>query len=280
MVARLIDGKQVALQVTEEVKREVAGLKVKPCLDVVLVGDNPASQTYVRMKTKKAEELGIVSHSHVLPSTTTQQELEQLIKKLNSSRDVHGILVQLPLPKHLNEQKIISLISPEKDVDGFHPVNMGKLLRGEKGLLPCTPNGVMSLLDSTGVSLEGKHAVVIGRSNIVGKPTAVLLLSKNCTVTVCHSKSKLEEHCPRADILVAAIGKAKMIGASLIKQGAIVIDVGTNKGADGKLVGDVDFDAVKSKASFITPVPGGVGPMTVAFLMRNTLEACKAQLAK
>lgn len=277
MVAQIIDGKQIALQVTEEVKKEVAGLKVKPCLDVVLVGDNAASQTYVRMKTKKAEELGIVSHSHVLPSTVTQQELEQLIKKLNSSREVNGILVQLPLPKHLNEQKIISLISPEKDVDGFHPVNMGRMLRGEPCLVPCTPNGIMRLLESTGVSLEGKHAVVIGRSNIVGKPTAVLLLSRNATVTVCHSKSKLEEHCPRADVLVAAIGKAKMIGSSLVKKGAIVIDVGTNKGVDGKLVGDVDFDAVKEKASFISPVPGGVGPMTVAFLMRNTLEAAKMQ---
>ncbi len=277
MVAQIIDGRKVAQAVTEEVKAEVAGMSAKPCLDVVLVGDNPASQTYVRMKAKKAEEVGIISRTHVLPATITQEELEQLIAKLNNSKETNGILVQLPLPKHLDEQKIISLISPLKDVDGFHPLNMGKMLRGEPCLLPCTPHGIITLIESTGVKLEGKHAVVIGRSNIVGKPTAILLLSKNATVTICHSKSKLEEHCPRADILVAAIGRAKMIGANLVKKGAIVIDVGVNKVDEGSLVGDVDFEAVKEKVSFITPVPGGVGPMTVAFLMKNTLEAKKLQ---
>jgi len=278
MTAKIINGKEIAAQVRAELRSEIQALKEKtgvtPGLTVVLVGENPASLVYVRNKIKACEEVGINSVQHKLPDTTTHAELLSLIRKLNASKEVHGILVQLPLPKQINEEEILEEISPSKDVDGFHPYNVGRLMIGNPVLQPCTPYGVMRLLDSTGVDLSGKDAVVVGRSNIVGKPMAMMLLKRNATVTVCHSKTKdLVERVRKADILVAAIGRAEFIKGEWVKEGAVVIDVGMNRTMEGKLVGDVDFEGASERASFITPVPGGVGPMTIAMLLKNTVVA-------
>ena len=276
MSAKIIDGKALALSVRNEIKNEIASFNGKaPGLAVVLVGDNPASAIYVRNKEKACEEVGIASFSYRLPATATQQEVEGVVSELAVNDLINGILVQLPLPEGLNESKILSLIPPEKDVDGFSAVNVGKMFLGEDGLVACTPHGIIKLIKYAGVDIKGKRAVVVGRSNIVGKPAAMLLLKENATVTVCHSKTEnLKEVCLSADILVVAIGKARFITADMVKPGATVIDVGTNR-VDGKLVGDVDFEGVKDIASAITPVPGGVGPMTITMLMYNTLCAYK-----
>lgn len=278
-MSKIIDGKQVSAQVKERIRNEVETLKangVEIGLAVVIVGDDPASKVYVRNKKKACEECGIKSFEYALPAETTEEELLELVNTLNNDDKVDGILVQLPLPKHLDDKVIIDNIRPDKDVDAFHPVNVGKIMIGDYSFLPCTPAGVMELIDSTGVEVAGKECVVIGRSNIVGKPQAMLLLHKSGTVTICHSKTKnLKEVCSRADILVAAVGRAKMITADYIKEGAVVIDVGMNRDENGKLCGDVDFEGCKDKAGYITPVPGGVGPMTIAMLMQNTLTAGK-----
>ena len=251
---------------------------VKPGLAVIIVGDNPASRIYVNLKEKDCALLGIRSEEYSLGADTSEEELLALIRRLNKDNAVNGILVQLPLPKHIDETKIINAINPAKDVDAFHPENVGRIMTGKYNFLPCTPAGVMDLIAETGVDLTGKHCVVVGRSNIVGKPQAMLLLHKNATVTICHSMTVgLKEICQSADVIVAAVGKAKLIKGDFIKDGAIVIDVGMNRDENGKLCGDVDFDAVKEKASAITPVPGGVGPMTIAMLMQNTLTAAKRQ---
>ncbi|CAG1065036.1 methylenetetrahydrofolate dehydrogenase (NADP+) / methenyltetrahydrofolate cyclohydrolase [uncultured bacterium] len=276
--AKIINGKEIAAQVRAELRGEIQALKDKtgvvPGLTVVLVGENPASIVYVRNKIKACEEVGIKSVQHKLPDTTTHEELLALIRQLNASKDVHGILVQLPLPKQINEEEILEEISPFKDVDGFHPYNVGRLMIGNPVLQPCTPYGVMRLIESTGVDLSGKDAVVVGRSNIVGKPMAMMLLKRNATVTVCHSKTTdLVERVKKADILVAAIGRAEFIKGEWVKPGAVVIDVGMNRSMEGKLVGDVDFEGASERASFITPVPGGVGPMTIAMLLKNTVVA-------
>lgn len=277
--AQIIDGKKISAEVREELKAEVAELKSKgvtPGLAVVLVGENPASQIYVRNKTKACEEVGIRSFQHTLPGEIKEEELLSLIRELNAAKDVHGILVQLPLPSHMDSEAVLDLISPSKDVDGFHPYNMGRLMIGNALLQPCTPYGIMRLLDSTGVDASGKNAVIIGRSNIVGKPMAMMLLKRNATVTICHSKTKdLPEKVREADILVAAIGRDRFVKGDWIKEGAVVIDVGMNRAPDGKLTGDVDFDAASLKASHITPVPGGVGPMTIAMLLKNTVAAAR-----
>lgn len=278
--AKIISGKEIAAQVRAELKSEIQELKeatgTTPGLTVVLVGENPASLVYVRNKIKACEEVGIKSVQHKLPETTTHAELLALIRELNASKEVHGILVQLPLPKQINEEEILEEISPAKDVDGFHPYNVGRLMIGNPVLQPCTPYGVMRLIESTGIDLSGKDAVVVGRSNIVGKPMAMMLLRRNATVTVCHSKTKdLAERIRNADILVAAIGRAEFIKGEWVKPGAVVIDVGMNRTAEGKLVGDVDFEGACERASFITPVPGGVGPMTIAMLLKNTVEAAR-----
>ena len=279
-MATLINGKEISANVRERVKNETAAFiertGVTPGLAVILVGDDPASKIYVGNKKKACLEVGFNSFEHILPVSTTQEELMDLIAQLNNDPAVHGILCQLPLPKHLDEQAVINAISPKKDVDAFHPANVGKIMIGNYDFLPCTPAGVMELIHSTGVSVSGKKCVVVGRSNIVGKPMAMLLLHENGTVTVCHSRTKdLKAECLEADILVAAVGKAKLITADMVKDGAVVIDVGMNRDENGKLCGDVDFDAVSEKASHITPVPGGVGPMTIAMLMQNTLTAAK-----
>ncbi|HNZ08202.1 MAG TPA: bifunctional methylenetetrahydrofolate dehydrogenase/methenyltetrahydrofolate cyclohydrolase FolD [Bacillota bacterium] len=282
MTATIIDGKAVAAEIREGLKLEVDEFKKEfgrePGLAVVIVGEDPASRTYVNSKKKGCAELGMYSEEHALPEQTTQAELESLVKRLNLDPKIDGILVQLPLPKHMDADAVISTIDPMKDVDGFHPVNIGNLLIGRPCLKSCTPAGIMELIKRSGVDLTGKHAVVVGRSNIVGKPVAVLLLEKHATVTICHSRTKdLAEMCKMADVLVAAVGKAKMIKGEWIKPGAVVIDVGTNK-VEGskKLVGDVDFDAAKEIAGWITPVPGGVGPMTITMLMHNTIKAARA----
>lgn len=279
-MSNIIDGKAVSAAVKERVKAEVETLKtqgVDVCLAVILVGNDPASQIYVANKKKACEQLGIISKEYILPENTTQDELLQLIEKLNADSTVNGILCQLPLPENLDEKAVISAIDPIKDVDAFHPVNVGKIMIGDYDFLPCTPAGVMEMLDYYNIDINSKECVVIGRSNIVGKPMAMLLLHKNGTVTICHSRTKnLAAVTSRADILVAAVGKAKFVTADMVKEGAVVIDVGMNR-ADGKLCGDVDFDAVSQKASYITPVPGGVGPMTIAVLMQNTLTAAKKQ---
>jgi len=273
---KIIDGKSMAKAIkgllAEEIKRE----KIEASLAVVLVGDDPGSKIYVNSKEKDAKEIGINSVVHRLPGDVSQEELANLINSLNSDKSIKGILIQLPLPKHLNESEILDLISPKKDVDGLHEVNMGKLLLGKEPYhYPCTPSGIMEMIHSTKTELKGKNAVVIGRSNIVGKPIAQLLLREHVTVTMCHSRTKdLAYFCKNADILVVAIGKTKFVKADLVKEGAIVIDVGMNRTAEG-LFGDVDFDDVKNKTSFITPVPGGVGPMTRAILMRNCVRAAK-----
>lgn len=277
----LIDGKAVSLQVKQQVKQECDKLKtrgVTPGLAVIIVGDDPASQVYVRNKEKACEECGFYSVKYALDADTTQSELNALIDKLNKDEKINGILCQLPLPKHLDDKEVINRIDPIKDVDAFHPVNVGAIMIGDYNFLPCTPAGVMELIHSTGVDVTGKKAVVIGRSNIVGKPMAMLLLHENATVEITHSKTlDLKSITKEADILVAAIGRAKFVTADMVKNGAIVIDVGMNRDENGKLCGDVDFENVKDKCSFITPVPGGVGPMTISMLMRNTLTAAKLQ---
>ena len=273
----------MSAEVKANVKKQTEELKEKygvtPGLAVVIVGDDPASRVYVNNKKKACEAVGFISEEYALPAETTQEELLALVEKLNDKEDINGILVQLPLPKHLDDKAVIEAISPLKDVDAFHAVNVGKIMLGEYDFLPCTPAGVMEMLHSYDIPVEGKECVVIGRSNIVGKPMGMLLLHENGTVTICHSRTKnLAEVCRRADILVAAVGIPKFVKADMVKDGAVVIDVGMDRDENGKLCGDVDFDNVKDKCSFITPVPGGVGPMTIATLMKNTLKACKLQL--
>ena len=279
-MSRLIDGKVISAAVKERVKNEVALLNEKGItvgLAVIIVGEDPASKIYVTNKKKACEALGIISEEYALPESTTEKELLGLIDTLNAKKSINGILCQLPLPRHLDEKRIINAISPEKDVDAFHPVNVGRIMIGDYDFVPCTPAGIMEMLAYENIETEGKRCVVIGRSNIVGKPMAMLLLHKNGTVTICHSKTRnLKEICLGADILVAAVGKAKFVTADMVKEGAVVIDVGMNR-ENGRLCGDVDFEAVKDKASAITPVPGGVGPMTIAMLMQNTLTAAKRQ---
>lgn len=279
MKAKRIDGKAVSASLRESMKTEVAELTaqgITPGLAVVLVGDDPASQTYVRNKEKACSELGIYSEKYLLPAETTQEQLLDLVKKLNEKSDIHGILVQLPLPPHLDSKVVIEAISPDKDVDAFHASNVGRIMLGEYRFLPCTPAGIMELIHFTGIEVTGKECVVVGRSNIVGKPMAMLLLHENGTVTICHSKTRnLAEITRRADILVCAIGKAKFITADMVKEGAVVIDVGMNRDENGKLCGDVDFEAVLEVAGVITPVPGGVGPMTITMLLKNTITAAK-----
>ena len=276
-----IDGKAVAEKIKAQVAEEVAALKAQgicPGMAVVLVGDDPASKIYVNNKKKACAQTGIYSEEHVLPAETTQEELLALIAKLNADEKIHGILVQSPLPKHLDEKLVVEHIDPNKDVDAFHAYNVGKIMIGDFAFLPCTPAGVIELIRSTGVEISGKNCVVVGRSNSVGKPMAMLLLHNNGTVTICHSKTKnLAEICRTADILVAAVGKAKFITADMVKPGAVVIDVGMDRDENGKLCGDVDYDAVEPVASYITPVPGGVGPMTIAMLMKNAVSAAKIQ---
>ena len=279
-MAELINGKEISAQIRAEIARDTAEFKEKtgvtPGLAVVIVGQDPASQVYVRNKHKASLEVGFRSDVYELPAETTQDELNALIDRLNADDGIHGILVQLPLPKHLSEDDVILRIDPKKDVDAFHPENVGRIMIGEYHYLPCTPAGVMQLLHRLGVSIAGKKCVVVGRSNIVGKPMAMLLLHESGTVTVCHSRTQnLKEECLKADILVVAIGKADFITGDMIKEGAVVIDVGMNRRADGKLTGDVDFESAEKKASKITPVPGGVGPMTIAMLMRNTLTSAE-----
>ncbi len=274
-----IDGKAVSASVREQIRKETERLKaqgITPGLAVIIVGEDPASQIYVRNKERACEEVGFYSVKYALPEQTTQQELLELVEKLNADSKIHGILCQLPLPAHIDEQSIIHAIRPEKDVDCFHPFNVGRLMIGDHDFLPCTPAGVMDMLDYYHIPVEGKECVVIGRSNIVGKPMAMLLLHRSGTVTVCHSRTQnLAEVCRRADILVAAVGKANFVTADMVKPGAVVIDVGMNRLPDKKLVGDVDFAAVEPIASHITPVPGGVGPMTITTLMKNTLRAAQ-----
>ncbi|MCR4796229.1 MULTISPECIES: bifunctional methylenetetrahydrofolate dehydrogenase/methenyltetrahydrofolate cyclohydrolase FolD [Ruminococcus] len=281
-MAQLIDGKAVSAAVKAEVAEETAKLRdekgLKVGLAVVIVGNDPASRVYVNNKKKACEAVGFQSYEYALDETTTQEQLLDLVNVLNRDDRVNGILVQLPLPKHIDEKAVINAISPDKDVDAFHPINVGKIMIGEYSFLPCTPAGVMRLIESTGTDITGKQCVVIGRSNIVGKPQAMLLLQKNGTVTICHSKTKnLKEICLGADILVVAIGRANFVTGDMIKEGAVVIDVGMNRLENGKLCGDVEFESAEKKASFITPVPGGVGPMTIAMLMKNTLTAAKQQ---
>ena len=281
-MAKIIDGKEVSAQVKEQVKEEAAQLKAATGLQVglavVIVGNNLASRVYVNNKKKACEAVGFQSFEYALDEDTTQEELLELVEVLNENPQVNGILVQLPLPKQIDEKAIINAISPDKDVDAFHPSNVGRIMIGSYAFLPCTPAGVMELIARTGVSVSGKNCVVIGRSNIVGKPMAMLLLHQNGTVTICHSRTQnLKEICAQADILVAAVGKANFVTADMVKEGAVVIDVGMNRLDNGKLCGDVDFAAVEPKAGYITPVPGGVGPMTIAMLMRNTLTAAKQQ---
>lgn len=281
-MAKLISGKTVSANVKEKVKNEIALLKdekgIVPGLAVVLVGEDPASKVYVNNKKKACAEVGIYSEEYCLPEQTSQEELMKLINSLNAKREISGILVQLPLPKHIDEKAVIEAISPEKDVDAFHTINVGKIMLGSYSFLPCTPAGIMELLDSENIEIAGKSCVIIGRSNIVGKPMAMLMLHRDATVTICHSKTQnLKEICSQADILVAAVGRPNFVTADMVKEGAAVIDVGINRTAEGKLCGDVDFSQVEPKASYITPVPGGVGPMTIAMLMKNTLTAAKIQ---
>lgn len=281
-MAQIIDGKAVSAAVKAEVAEEAAKLRdekgLKIGLAVVIVGNDPASRVYVNNKKKACEAVGFQSFEYALDETTSQEQLLDLVKVLNNDDKVNGILVQLPLPGHIDEKAVINAISPEKDVDAFHPVNVGKIMIGEYSFLPCTPAGVMRLIESTGTDITGKQCVVVGRSNIVGKPQAMLLLQKNGTVTICHSKTQnLKEICLGADILVVAVGRANFITGDMVKEGAVVIDVGMNRLDNGKLCGDVEFESAEKKASHITPVPGGVGPMTIAMLMKNTLTAAKQQ---
>lgn len=278
-MAVILDGKAVSAKIRVQLKTEVEQLKqqgIVPGLAVVIVGDDQASQTYVRNKEKGCEEIGIHSEKYALPAETTQDELLLLVDKLNKKADIDGVLVQLPLPEHIDEKAVIEAISPKKDVDAFHAANVGKIMIGDYQFLPCTPAGIMELIKETGIEIAGKECVVIGRSNIVGKPMAMLLLHQNGTVTICHSRTKnLAEVTRRADILVAAVGKANFVTADMVKQGAVVIDVGMNRNENGKLCGDVDFAAVEPKCSYITPVPGGVGPMTISMLLKNTITSAK-----
>ncbi|WP_035766160.1 bifunctional methylenetetrahydrofolate dehydrogenase/methenyltetrahydrofolate cyclohydrolase FolD [Butyrivibrio sp. NC2002] len=279
MDTKIIDGKLISDQIKEELREKTAKLisekGVTPCLAVILVGEDPASQVYVRNKEKACEKIGYKSMAYKLPASTSTDELLELIDKLNKDKEVHGILVQLPLPSHIDEKKVLNFIDPSKDVDGFHPMNVGALCIGEEGFVSCTPAGIIELLKRSGVEIAGKECVIIGRSNIVGKPMALLMLRENATVTVTHSKTKdLPGVCKRADIVIAAIGKAKAITADYIKEGAVVIDVGINRNEEtGKLCGDVDYENVAPKCSYITPVPGGVGPMTIAMLMKNCYDS-------
>ena len=280
-MAIIIDGKLVAQEVKAKVSKKVKELQkngITPGLAVIIIGNNQASRIYVNNKKKACAEISIYSKEYALPNTTSQKELIELISKLNNDDSINGILVQLPLPNHINEKAVIEAIDPLKDVDAFHEINVGKIMIGEYDLLPCTPAGIIELLNSQNIEIEGKHCVVVGRSNIVGKPMAMLLLHRNGTVTICHSKTKnLKEICKNADILIAAVGKAKFITSDMVKKGAVVIDVGMNKDENSKLCGDVDFDNVEKIASYITPVPGGVGPMTIAMLMKNTVTAASLQ---
>ena len=279
MPARILDGKALAASIRVDLKQRVDALVqrgVTPGLAVILAGDDPASKVYVRNKTRACEEVGVRSQQIDYPASVTQEELISRIRKLNADAAVHGILVQLPLPKRVDAARVLEAVAPQKDVDGFHESNLGALLAGMPRVVPCTPAGVMRLLEHAGVTLAGKHAVVLGRSNIVGKPVALLLLQKDASVTICHSKTKdLAEICRQADVLIAAVGRAKLVTADMVKPGACVIDVGVNRLGDGKLVGDVDFDAVKQVAGAITPVPGGVGPMTIAMLLENCVKSCR-----
>ena len=274
-----IDGKQISKDIKEELKEEVASLAAqgrKCCLAVIQVGNDPASSVYVGNKKKACAYIGIESLAYELPEATTEDELLEIIDKLNKDTNVHGILCQLPLPKQINEDHIIKAISPKKDVDGFHPQNVGALVIGEQGFVSCTPAGIIQLLKRSNIEMDGKHCVVVGRSNIVGKPMSLLMLRENATVTICHSHTKnLEEICKEADILIVAIGKPQFIGKEYVKKGAVVIDVGIHRDENTKLCGDVKFDEVEPVASYITPVPGGVGPMTIAMLMHNCVEAMK-----
>jgi len=278
--AHLIDGKALAMSLREGIAKEVSSLQthsgVQPGLAAVLVGDDPASAVYVRNKKIACEKAGLYPQEHRMSASTTQEDLLTLIQQLNADPKIHGILVQLPLPPHIESRAILQAVSPEKDVDGFHPVNVGRLVEGDPVFAPCTPKGVIHMIDSTGLDISGKRAVVIGRSNIVGKPVAMLLLHRHATVTICHSRTKdLPSVVKEADIVIAAIGKPLFVTSDMIKEGAVVIDVGINRLDNGKLVGDVDFDRVKDRAGWITPVPGGVGPMTIAMLLQNTLESAK-----
>ena len=281
MSANILSGKSMSEELRAEIASRVSALKAKgltPGLAVILVGNDPASEIYVRNKGNGCTEVGMYSRTINMPAETTQEELESAIDALNNDPAIHGILVQLPLPKHLDENAALAKILPEKDVDGFHLINAGHMLTGTEGVVACTPRGALHMIKSTGVNLSGKEAVVIGRSNIVGKPMALLLLKENCTVTICHSRTQnLADHTRRADILVAAVGKAGFVTADMVKPGAIVIDVGINR-VDGKVKGDVDFDAVKEVAGWITPVPGGVGKMTITMLLMNTVEAAERML--
>jgi methylenetetrahydrofolate dehydrogenase (NADP+)/methenyltetrahydrofolate cyclohydrolase len=280
-MANIIDGKKISLEIKDEVKAKAEALKAKgiePCLAVILVGENPASQVYVRNKKKACEYCGIKSLSYELPESTTEEELLALVDELNNSKECNGILVQLPLPKHIDEDKVLLRIKPEKDVDGFHPYNVGLLSIGNADLKACTPAGCIELIKRSGVDISGKNCVVVGRSNIVGKPVGMLLMAENGTVTTCHSRTKnMAEICKQADILVVAIGKEKFVTGDMVKEGAVVIDVGINRMENGKLCGDVDFESAEKKAGWITPVPGGVGPMTIAMLMNNCIVACEKQ---
>ena len=280
MAAQLIDGKALALQVRERLATESAAVLaktgMKPGLATILVGDDPASHLYVKSKQKACDAAGIYIDDHKLPTNTTQAELLALIEKENADPKIHGILVQLPLPKHIDSKVVLEAVSPDKDADGFHPYNFGRLVEGHPVFEACTPKGVIKMVESTGVSIEGKRAVVLGRSNIVGKPLALMLLQRNATVTICHSKTKdLPGVCREAELLLVAIGKAKFVTADMVRDGAVVIDVGTNRLPNGKVVGDVDFEPVSQKAGWISPVPGGVGPMTIAMLLDNTVESAK-----
>jgi methylenetetrahydrofolate dehydrogenase (NADP+)/methenyltetrahydrofolate cyclohydrolase len=279
MSAQIISGKELALEFHKEIKAEVDKLKsadITPGLAVIIVGENPASISYVKAKVRDCEQVGILSKAIRLPVETTEKELLQQIHRFNEDSNIHGILVQLPLPVHISEKAVIAAISPDKDVDGFHPINVGNMVIGDDCFLPCTPHGIIKMIQSTGSAIEGKHVVVVGRSNIVGKPVSLLLLQENATVTICHSKTKeLAQETKKADILVVAVGKAGVIGKEHVSPGTIVIDVGVNRADNGKLVGDVCFEEVKEVAGFITPVPGGVGPMTRTMLLFNTLESAK-----
>ncbi len=284
MAAQIIDGKAIAAKVRQRIGNTVAELKqqgVVPGLAVVLVGDDPASRVYVGMKKKMCVELGMYSADHELPADTTEQQLLTLINELNNDSRVHGILVQLPLPAHIDSDKVLEAISPDKDADGFHPYNVGRLAIGKPTFQPCTPYGVMVMLDEIGYDLKGKEVVVVGRSNIVGKPVALMCLARHATVTICHSRTKdLAEVVRRADVVIAAVGKAEMVKGEWIKPGAVVIDVGINRVGEKKLVGDVEYAAAAERASAITPVPGGVGPMTIAMLLQNTLESAQRAAGK
>lgn len=284
-MASIIDGKAISAAVREEIREHTRAFTekhgIRPGLAVIIVGTDPASQVYVRNKRRACEEVGFYSEAYELPEETTQEELEALVDRLNADTAIHGILCQLPLPKHLKEESILLRIDPRKDVDAFHPYNVGRIMIGNQRFLPCTPAGVMELLRRSGIDCTGKECVVVGRSNIVGKPMAMLLLQANGTVTICHSRTKgLAEVTRRADILVVAIGRADFITGDMVKEGAVVLDVGMNRRPDGKLTGDVEFATVAPKASYITPVPGGVGPMTITMLMQNTLTAAEEAVAK